>query len=325
MAVRSAPARSGHASAAWDAVVVGSGVAGLAAAIEAAGQGLRVVVLESEPAIGGASAISTGGCCLVGTPLQARSGIQDSVGLALADWRRAGGESADLQWARRYLADSCAEVFTWCEELGLTWSELRLHEVNSVARWHLPDGGGAAVVGALTARCESLGVTIRTSATVTRILREAGRVLGVAVSGPGESGGLRADAVIICTGGFTSNRGMLLRHAPGLAGLSRFLCGGAATATGSGHAILRQAGSAFGCLDHLWLYPVGTPDPQDPSGARGLVVRGIRDEIWVNRDGARFHDEDLRGGLTGTPAVIAQPARPPGAFSTAGRRPACCC
>jgi predicted oxidoreductase len=167
------------------------------------------------------------------------------------------------------------------------------------------------VVDALVTRCRSLGVTIRTSATVTEILRENGRVLGVAVSASasGESCRLLAGATIICTGGFTSNRDMLLRHAPGLGGISRFLCGGSATAIGSGHSVLRRAGSAFTCLDHLWLYPVGTPDPQDRSGARGLVVRGIRDEIWVNSDGVRFHDESLRGGLTGTPAVIAQPSQ----------------
>ena len=144
---------------------------------------------------------------------------------------------------------------------------------------------------------------------MTRILTENGRARGVAATAAGESYHLLTGATIICTGGFTSNRGLLLRHAPGLAGLSRFLCGGSATATGTGHGILRQAGSAFTGLDHLWLYPVGTPDPQDPSGARGLVVRGIRDEIWVNSDGVRFHDEDLRGGLTGTPAVIAQPGQ----------------
>ena len=159
------------------------------------------------------------------------------------------------------------------------------------------------------ARCRSLGVTLRTGTAVTRILRENGRARGVAATTAGESYHLLAGATIICTGGFTSNRGLLLRHAPGLAGLSRFLCGGSATATGRGHGLLRQAGAAFTGLEHLWLYPVGTPDPQDPSGARGLVVRGIRDEIWVNSDGVRFHDEDLRGGLTGTPAVIAQPGQ----------------
>jgi flavocytochrome c len=317
MGVSRASARPGQAPAAPDgaivagsgAVVVGSGVAGLAAAIEAAGQGLSVVVLESEPAVGGTSAISTGGSCLVGTPLQARHGIHDSVELALRDWRRAGGGAADLPWARRYLADSCAEVYTWCEKMGLTWSQLRPQEGNSLPRWHRPEGGGRAVVDALLARCRSLGVTIRTSTTVTQILRENGRAVGVAASAAGEPQRFLAGSTIICTGGFTSNRDMLLRHAPRLGGMSRFLCGGSASARGRGHRLLEQAGSSFTGLDHLWLYPVGTPDPQDQTGARGLVVRGIRDEIWVNLDGARFHDEDLRGGLTGTPAVMAQPGQ----------------
>jgi flavocytochrome c len=308
--VSSTPARLDQSSALPDAVVVvGSGVAGLAAAIEAAGPDWRVVVLESESALGGASAISPGGSCIVGTPLQARHGIRDSVELALRDWHRAGGESADLAWARRYLADSRAEVYTWCEEMGLTWSELRPHEGNSVARWHLPDGGGRAVVEALVTRCRSLGVTFHTATTVTEILREKGRVVGVTAAAAGESFRLRAASTIICTGGFTSNRDMLVRHAPWLGELGRFLCGGSATAGGRGHRLLEQAGSSFTGLGHLWLYPVGTPDPQDRSGARGLVVRGIRDEIWVNRDGARFHNEDLRGGLTGSPAVIAQPGQ----------------
>jgi hypothetical protein len=57
------------------------------------------------------------------------------------------------------------------------------------------------------------------------------------------------------------------------------------------------------------MYPVGTPDPADPSGVRGLVVRDVRSEIWVNRGGERFHDEDLRGGLTGMPALLAQPGQ----------------
>ena len=73
--------------------------------------------------------------------------------------------------------------------------------------------------------------------------------------------------------------------------------------------MLSDAGAAFACLDKLWMYPVGTPDPSDPSGSRGLVVRDVRSEIWLNSSGRRFHDEDLRGGLTGVPALLAQPGQ----------------
>jgi uncharacterized protein len=55
------------------------------------------------------------------------------------------------------------------------------------------------------------------------------------------------------------------------------------------------------------MYPYGTPDPADPTGRRGLVLRGLDGDIWVNRAGRRFHDEGRRGGATGTPALLRQP------------------
>jgi predicted oxidoreductase len=296
--------------------VVGSGVAGLAAATEAAGRGLRVVVLEAGAEPGGASLISRAGCCLVGTPLQTAGGIEDTVELALEDWRRAGGQSADLRWAARYLADSRTEIFGWCEDLGISWSQLRQEEGNSRPRWHLPDGGGPAVIGALIARCESLDVAIRTSHPVTSVLRTDGQAVGVEVRAADRAQPancpvrrITASATVVCTGGFTNNRQMLLAHSPALAGLTRFLCGGGPAAQGMGHAMLQATGAAFAPLDRLWLYPVGTPDPADPTGSRGLVVRDVRSEIWLNRNGKRFHDENRRGGHSGVPALLAQPGQ----------------
>jgi len=67
-----------------DVVVVGSGVAGLCAAVEAAEAGAEVVVLERDTAVGGASAMSGAACNMVGTPLQKSQGIEDGVELALA-------------------------------------------------------------------------------------------------------------------------------------------------------------------------------------------------------------------------------------------------
>ncbi len=84
------------------------------------------------------------------------------------------------------------------------------------------------------------------------------------------------------------------------------LLGGGRGANGDGHALLERLGAAFTHMDIIWMYPYGTPDPTDPDGLRGLVLRGMDSEIWVNQRGERFHNEALRGGASGTAALLAQ-------------------
>ena len=103
----------------------------MSAAYEAAGGGLSVLVVEAFDEPGGASAISGAACCIVGTPIQEAQGVADSVELALEDWARRR-PTADLEWARRYLADSRRELYDWCVELGISWDGLGRPEANSV-------------------------------------------------------------------------------------------------------------------------------------------------------------------------------------------------
>jgi len=63
----------------YDVVCVGSGVAGCAAALAAAGRGLSACVLEKSSRIGGGSAYSTGGLWIGANHHQAAHGIEDSV------------------------------------------------------------------------------------------------------------------------------------------------------------------------------------------------------------------------------------------------------
>lgn len=66
-----------------DVIVVGSGFAGLAAAIEARKAGAKVVVLEKMPTPGGNSIINGGILTATGCPQQLKHGIKDSVDCSL--------------------------------------------------------------------------------------------------------------------------------------------------------------------------------------------------------------------------------------------------
>ena len=77
-----------YMSQAWDYetdyLVVGSGVAGLSAAITARRSGLDVIILESTAKWGGTTAISGGGLWMPHNPLMVQAGVEDSVEEALS-------------------------------------------------------------------------------------------------------------------------------------------------------------------------------------------------------------------------------------------------
>ena len=58
-----------------DAIVVGSGIAGLSAAYELALGGARVTVIDMASVFGGHAVMATGDLCLVGTPFQEAQGV----------------------------------------------------------------------------------------------------------------------------------------------------------------------------------------------------------------------------------------------------------
>jgi len=101
----------------YDVVVVGSGFAGLAAALEAKNGGASVLVIEKMPVHGGNSIINGGDFCAPGTKMQKEEGIEDSPELMLKDMLRAGaylnhpelakmvayGAKDALEWTESYL------------------------------------------------------------------------------------------------------------------------------------------------------------------------------------------------------------------------------
>src|SRR3954468_15198595 len=114
-----------------DVIVVGSGLAGLVAAAEAADAGRRVLLLdqEGEQSFGGQAFWSLGGLFFFDSPEQRRLGIHDSRELAHRDWMTTAGfdRTDDLwprRWAESYLDFASGEKRGWLHAMGMRWFPL---------------------------------------------------------------------------------------------------------------------------------------------------------------------------------------------------------
>jgi flavocytochrome c len=200
-----------------DVVVIGSGFAGLAAAIEAKNGGASVVILEKMKGYGGNSVISDGLVAAAGTPLQKKKGIEDSHELMYKDLLKAGLGLNFPDLARR-LAESSNEVVQWTiHYLGVKYQDKLLQlGGHSVPRSYVAhNNSGATIVKQQLKKVKELGLKVRTQMYLHRILRDAqARVFGVVIRdgytyGASDSGAPRfikaRKAVVLATGGFAND------------------------------------------------------------------------------------------------------------------------
>jgi flavocytochrome c len=290
-----------------DILIVGAGAAGATAAIDGAEAGADVLVLEALPGFGGTAAVSGGGICIAGSSLQQQRGLDDSADKALEDWLAFGGPEADEPWADLYLRSSASELFDWLTGMGMEWTGINQQEGNRAPRWHAPKGSGHGLMHVVEQHARALPIRWEFNTRVVDLVQTGGRVTGVvAESENGDTTEFTGQSVLLASGGFNNNADMVRTYAAKQARGHKVLLGGGRGATGDGHAILERLGAEFTCMDIIWMYPYGTPDPTDPSGIRGLVLRGMESDIWVNQRAERFHNEALRGGASGASALLAQ-------------------
>jgi succinate dehydrogenase/fumarate reductase flavoprotein subunit len=235
----------------WEVIVVGAGGAGLAAAVSAAELGARVIVFESERAVGGSMALSGGVFYAAGTSVQARLGIEDSPErfyqhyMDLNEWELRTG-------LIRAFCENAPLTFEWLVGLGLDVPArlsangkqpgLRRFDGDEVRRGHVPIGEGYALAGLLEKACRDLRVDIVLDTRIQHLIVEDGIVRGVIADGIEA----RADAVIIATGGMAQNIELLRRFFPDvdLAGDNLFADSGAGS-RGDHISLGAEAGSAI--------------------------------------------------------------------------------
>jgi succinate dehydrogenase/fumarate reductase flavoprotein subunit len=98
-----------------DVLVAGSGAAGLAAAVTAAHQGARVIVVEKAPVFGGTSCFSAGLVWIPGSRQARAAGIADDPEAALSYLRGEGAPFLDEAKAEAYVRQA-ADIFAWFED-----------------------------------------------------------------------------------------------------------------------------------------------------------------------------------------------------------------
>ena len=76
-----------------DVLIIGAGIAGLSAALEIARGGGDVLVVDMSSVFGGHAVSAHGGLAIVGSPVQAAAGIEDSPDLAYDDFMNWGEDA----------------------------------------------------------------------------------------------------------------------------------------------------------------------------------------------------------------------------------------
>jgi uncharacterized protein len=291
-----------------DVLIVGAGISGLSAALEAARAGASVLVVDMSTVGGGHAILSNGAVSIVGTPLQQRQKIADSPALAEKDFL-ARGEDNDTRWVAAYVHDSREWLYDWLTDLGVSFEGLARPAGNSVPRLHMTRGKGLGLVEPIFRAClQHPNIRFQWATMAEGLIIRDGRVTGARIRDLRRRlrQNLPARNVIVATGGFQSNLKTVLANWPSeLPRPSRLLVGAAHSATGSGHELVRRANGSVSRLDHQWNYVLGLPDPRDPNRTRGLAAFNFN-AIWVNADGMRFTREfgDEKLGLR---ALLSQP------------------
>ena len=261
-----------------DVIVVGSGFAGLAAAIEARKAGAKVVVLEKMPTPGGNSIINGGILTATGCPQQLKHGIKDSVDLLAQDILVAGA----------YLNDP-AKVRVLAEH-ALSNSEWTVKE---------------------------LGVEVRLRAYVEHIIRDdKGRVVGLEVREgyrfpKKDSGKVKFIAarkgVVLCYGGFSADVKFRQMHDPKLT--DKFSTTNQPGATGE----LWRETYNIGCaqIQNDWIQCGPWSNPKEKGmGIGWTFTQSAAAEygLWVNTKGQRFVNE-LANRKVRADAIFAEEAK----------------
>ncbi len=200
-----------------DIVVIGGGIAGLAAGLEAILNGAEVIVLEKMPTTGGSTMRSGGLILAAGSSVSEELGIDDTWEELADYWYEVSEGMADREFIDLAAENSGANV-DWMIENGVdVMDELwKLHSSHKFTFGHsAAAGSGIGFTQPLNDKILELGGEILTSTPATELIVEEGVVVGVKATDDDENNiTVNAKAVIIATGGFAADQELMEEYMP---------------------------------------------------------------------------------------------------------------
>lgn len=309
-----------------DVIVIGAGLAGLAATAELVDAGRRVILIDQEPeqSLGGQAHWSFGGLFFVDSPEQRRLRIKDSHALALQDWMGTAAfdrpeDHWPRKWAEAYVDFAAGEKRSWLHQQGVRffpvvgWAERGGYDAqghgNSVPRFHITWGTGPGLVAPFERRVrEGVArglVQLKFRHRVSGLARRAGSVDTVTgevleasdvergkassreVAGTFE---FRAQAVIVTSGGIGGNHDLVRANWPERLGTppERMVAGVPAHVDGRMLGITEEAGARLINRDRMWHYTEGIQNWNPIWDNHGIRILPGPSSLWLDARGDRL-------------------------------------
>ncbi|BBH16735.1 FAD-binding dehydrogenase [Nocardioides baekrokdamisoli] len=316
-----------------DVVVVGGGLAGLAAAAEAADAGRSVILVDQEPeqSLGGQAFWSLGGLFFIDSPEQRRMGIKDSLELATRDWFGSAQFDRDedlwpRRWAEAYLDFAAGEKRSWLRGMGLKtfpvvgWAERGDGRANghgnSVPRFHITWGTGPGVIEPferrVRAHAEAGRITFAFRHRVDEVVIEGGAAVGVRgkmlepstilrgqPSSRVEVGDfeVRGQAVIVTSGGIGGDLDLVRKNWPARLGAAPkdMVAGVPAHVDGRMVAITESTGARVINRDRMWHYVEGIRNWDPIWDNHGIRILPGPSSLWFDATGERLPAPNFPG------------------------------
>lgn len=276
-----------------DVIVVGGGAAGMAATIRLEEAGKSVILVEKTSSLGGTIRVSGGNQVVQGSKVQKEAGVtNDSVKSMEEDFLENGDQLNDAELLGIYAKNVGAATDWLSDDVGVRYNmEGGLHQLAEYAidRELAYDEGGIGAAETLNDKVHATDANVLLNTVAKHLIIENGKVTGVeAESQKGKKYTLKADAVILATGGYGNNNDLL----PASARNGLFY--GLDSSNGEGLVMaVEDANAGTTHMEYIKEYPNGveTSKKHAKSTIAGNITAFSKAAILVNQKGERVVNE----------------------------------